>query len=264
MTDNFKMPFEAAKKHARSLYPEESCGFIVDGAYVPVVNQADDPSSHKEVDCGCRMCAFKISTEDSIKYLARAQMILHSHPDGNLFPSRVDMAGQISTGVPWGIIALDESRTGDPEVWGDQLPIQPLLGRQFMHGIRDCYSVIRDAYRLGSDGLKAQGVTDEWPFAPITLKDVPRNDAWWETDDDLYGQIPFSHGWREVSREDVYPGDCFLMKIRSDCYNHAGVLISKDLIMHHLPSRMSRREPAGLWARQSVKWLRYTGMTEDA
>ncbi len=69
----------------------------------------------------------------------------------------------------------------------------------------------------------------------------------------------FKHGWTEIRREDAQPGDCFLAKIRSDKFNHAGVLVSRDLIMHHLPGRMSRREPAGIWARQAGRWLRYAG-----
>jgi hypothetical protein len=49
------------------------------------------------------------------------------------------------------------------------------------------------------------------------------------------------------------------MKIRSSKENHGGILVGNDLIVHHLPSRMSRREPAGLWGRQATRWLRYKG-----
>lgn len=266
MTHEFQSAFEDAKKHARSVFPEESCGFIVNGSYKPVQNMAGDPATHdaENANCECRLCTFRISKADTAKYLGSAQMVLHSHPYGPLYPSQADMQGQIDTGVPWGIIALDETRIGNPEIWSDDLPIAPLLQRSFLHGIRDCYSLIRDTFRTGRDGLIEQEITNEWPYAPIVLKDVPRNDAWWNTEDDHYGLLPPSYGWQEIGIEDAQPGDVFLMKIRSPKFNHAGLLISRDLIMHHLPERFSRREPAGIWARNAGKWLRYTGIITDA
>ncbi len=266
MEQKFEIAFAEAKIHARAVFPEESCGFIVDDAYIPVDNQAADPAQHEEgnVNCPCRLCAFKISKADSAKYLGKAQMILHSHPHGPVFPSRLDMIGQIATAVPWGIIALDEDRIGDPELFGDQLPIAPLLERQFMHGIRDCYSLVRDTFRMGREGLMEAGITDEWPLDPIVLKDVPRDDAWWNGEDDFYNVLASSYGWKEITLEEAQPGDVFLNKIESDKFNHAGVLISNDLIMHHLPSRFSRREPSGIWARAAKRWLRYTGEPVNA
>ncbi|MDE4297081.1 Mov34/MPN/PAD-1 family protein [Phaeobacter gallaeciensis] len=266
MTMNFEKAYEAAKKHARKVFPEESCGFIVDGVYIPVENHAVDPALHEDgnTNCSCRLCAFKISKTDTANYLGKAQMVIHSHPHGPVFPSRQDMEGQIETAVPWGIIALDEDRIGDPEVWGDQLPVAPLLERQFMHGIRDCYSLVRDTFRAGHEGLAQQGITTEWPFAPITLKEVPRDDAWWEGGDDFYNVLADSYGWKEIKMEEAQPGDVFLCKIRSQKFNHAGILVSRDLILHHLPSRFSRREPVGLWARSAGRWLRYTGVVANA
>lgn len=265
-TQDFTIAFEAAKAHARAAFPEESCGFIVDGAYVPVENVAADPSKHEpdNKDCGCRLCAFKISKADTAKYLPSAQMILHSHPDGPVYPSKRDMQGQFDTAVPWGIIALDKDRIGDPITWGDQLPVKPILGRTFMHGVTDCYSLIRDTFRLGHDELKRMGITDQWPYAPIILKDAARDDAWWNHEDNFYNDLPPSFGWVPISMEEARPGDLFLIKIRTDKFNHAGVMIADDLILHHLPQRFSRREPVGVWARNAGRWLRYTGVYQDA
>lgn len=256
---NFSDAFEAAKLHARQQYPAESCGLVVDGVYIPMTNAAWDESEHKDQDCSCRLCTFRISKIEMTPYLGRIQMILHSHPDSPIFPSRSDMEGQIASGVPWGVVSLDESRISDFEVWGDQLPIAPLLGRQFLHGIRDCYSTIRDTYRMGHDALKQAGITSEWPFESTILREVPRDDAWWDGDDDFYNILAGPYGWEEISGADASPGDVFLSKIKSNKFNHGGVLISKDLILHHLPGRMSRREPSGIWARAAGRWLRYTG-----
>lgn len=257
---DFKKGFPDAKKHARKMYPEEMCGFIIDGEFVPVDNVAIDPSEHKkDGECLCRLCHFKVRNSDSLKYLDKCQAIIHSHPNSPIYPSQADMEGQRRTAVPWGIINLDDERVSDPEMFGDELPIPDLLGRSFMHGIRDCYDAIRDTFRMGKDDLAASDITKQWPFAPITLKNVPRNDAWWESSDDFYGVLPFSYGWKEIERREARPGDVFLVKIRSDKFNHAGVLVAQDLILHHLPGRVSRREPAGLWGRQAGRWLRYIG-----
>jgi proteasome lid subunit RPN8/RPN11 len=266
LTQNFNNAYAAAKEHARASFPEESCGFVINDEYVPVENNAADPTRHEDgnLACPCRLCQFKISHADTATYLGKAQMILHSHPNGPVFPSRLDMTAQIATGVPWGVIALDEDRIGNPEVWGDQLPPAELVGREFMHGIRDCYSLVRDTFRLGHDELKKLGVTDEWPYAPITLTDVPRDDAWWHGEDDFYNILAGSYGWAEIKMEDAQPGDVFLNKIQSTKLNHAGLLIASDLILHHLPGRFSRREPSGLWARNADRWLRYTGKGENA
>lgn len=260
MTD-FSKAFLDAKLHARQVFPEEACGIVLDSEYIRMQNEAADPAHHEEgnPDCACRLCSFKISSEKIAPNLSKIQFILHSHPNGTPSPSKIDMAMQIASQVPWGIIPITEDRVGDPVLWGDQLPISPVLGRQFIHGVNDCYSVIRDAFRLGRDGLIEQGVTSSWPYAPITLRDVPRNNEWWNSDDDLYGLLPPSHGWKEISREELQPGDAFLVRFNSDKFSHAGMLIDENLVLHHLPNRMSRREPAGGWIRKAERFLRYTG-----
>lgn len=256
-----KNPIEQAKKHAIEAFPEESCGWIIRDEYIPSKNIADDPVNHKEGDntCGCRLCMFRVDKKDVAKYLPKADMLIHSHPNGPLWPSQCDMASQMKMGLPWGIIPVEEGRAGDPEIWGDTLPIPELLGRTFMHGIRDCYSIIRDTFRMGKERLAMDGITKNWPFDPIYLADCPRDDAWWEGDDDLYTTNPIKWGFVDVKFEDIKPGDVFLTSIRSEKLNHGGLLISNDLIMHHLPQRVSRREPSAIWGRQAKKWVRYVG-----
>lgn len=249
----------AAKAHARAEYPKESCGFIKGDAFTPVANICADAATHdaENPDCACQLCAFLISSEDVLANLD-AEAVIHSHPDGPMYPSAADMEGQMADGRPWGIIALSEDRVSEPWFWGDSLPIRPLIGREFMHGICDCYSLVRDVFRLGKQALAEQGIPD-WPFEPITLLDYPRDDAWWNKDFDLYNLEAFKVGFVEIKREEARPGDAFLCKINSGKFNHGGLLIGNDLLLHHLPARLSRREPAGLWARHAGRWLRYVG-----
>jgi proteasome lid subunit RPN8/RPN11 len=257
--DQFSTAIDAAKAHARSVYPEESCGFIVKGEYIPVTNQAGDPAEHtKDVSCRCRLCAFAISDADYLKVAKDLQMVVHSHPGGPAYPSKTDMAHQEISGVTWAIITLDEERFGPVTVWGGDCPTEKLIEREFIHGINDCYSLIRDVFALGREGMKAQGM--DWPHDPITLPVYPRNDQWWERDNDnFYETKPQEIGFVEVQNYEVRPGDVFLCKIRSNQLNHGGVLLGNNLILHHLPQRLSRREPAGLWSRTAEKWIRYVG-----
>lgn len=248
---------EAAKQHARQCYPEESCGIVVDGVYIPVENIARDPLEHTgERDCACRLCSFAMPANVLMKH-PDATMILHSHPNGPLYPSELDMQQQIQSGLTWGIIPLDEDRVGDPILWGGDEPMQPLIGREFVHGIHDCYALIRDTFALGREELARQDII--WPFDPIHLADCPRDDAWWEDGQDLYLDNFAAWGFEEIAFEEARPGDVFLVKIRSEKFNHGGLLIGNSLILHHLPGRLSRREPAGIWARHAGVWLRYKG-----
>lgn len=236
----------AAQEHAREEFPKEACGVIVAGTYYPCRNIAEDPISD-----------FAIHPQDLAGALTngKLEMIVHSHPNGPIGPSRADMEGQIKSGVAWAIIVVDEDRVSEPLVWGADTPIAPLIGRSFIHGIHDCYSLIRDTYRLGREGCAAQEV--DWPFDPIVLPMGERDDCWWDNGDDLYVENFGPAGFKVIDFTEAQPGDVFLCKIRSDKLNHGGLLLPNSLVMHHLPNRLSRREPAGLWARQADLWLRY-------
>ncbi|MBA8881734.1 Mov34/MPN/PAD-1 family protein [Phyllobacterium myrsinacearum] len=251
--------FEAAKAHSRAEYPKESCGVIADGVYVPFENVALPEFEHvAEGKCGCQLCSFVIDGED---YAARTagktvNYIVHSHPDGPRYPSKGDMEQQIATQVPWAIITTDGERVSDPTIWGEG-QIAPMIGREFMHGVHDCYSIIRDTFRLGKDKLAEQDI--EWPFDPIELPEVPRDDAWWELEgEDLYTQLFSKFGFEVINMADARPGDVFLCAVGdSGKLNHGGVLLGNDCLLHHLPKRQSRRDPSGLWGRSADLWIRY-------
>lgn len=260
--ERYAPALKSAREHARLVFPEESCGFIVDGLYIALTNIARPAGEHvqNDRDCPCVLCAFVVEDREYLKYAGRIQAVVHSHPNGPAFPSASDMIHQDASGLAWIILTLDESRFGPVTVWGGDCPIEPLIGREFIHGISDCYSLIKDVFDLGREALAQQEI--DWPLAPISLPVAPRNDGWWELGDDLYQDNFGPAGFVEVSISDVKPGDVFLAKIRSQKLNHGGVLLNNNLILHHLPQRLSRREPAGIWARSAAKWIRYTGASK--
>lgn len=240
---------ESAKRHARLEFPKESCGVVVDDRYIPCTNVAADP-----------LTEFRIAPDELGRAVADGKLVavIHSHPGGPVFPSEADMRSQMSGDVPWGIIPLDEDRTGELVLWGDTLPIPDIVGREFLHGVRDCYNLIRDCFRLGRDRLAEQGV-EGWPYDPIELEEIPRDDGWWDRGRDLYRTNFERVGFHPVPLNEARAGDVFLLAIRSSQLNHGGVILSNNLILHHLPARLSRREPAGLWARRADLILRWSG-----
>ncbi len=249
---------EAAREHAREKYPEESCGIVARGKYIKVLNSAEDPSTHVEgnPNCNCRLCSFVISPKAANKYLYTCEGVIHSHPNGNAYPSKADMAGQIQMDIPWAIIPLDEEREYEAIEWGgDYIP--PIIGREFVHGVTDCCSIIRDVFRLGKDKLAEQDIS--WPFDPIPFEECAREDGWWANGENLYEDNIKGHGFVEIKSHEARPGDVFLLKIRSQITNHGGVLLEDNLILHHLPNRVSRREVAGAWGAHAHIWLRYVG-----
>lgn len=240
----------AMQDHAKRDFPKESCGLIVNGAYVPMFNYAPDPLMH-----------FRIAGEQWVKYSKdgfKIDAVVHSHPNGPAYPNADDMQSQVQTNVPWVIIVTDGEKCLKPVIWGGDVPA--ILGREFVHGVTDCYSLIRDTFALGRDELAKQDIS--WPFPPIKILEHPRDDCWWakeEGGDDLYLKGFEKTGFKKVRSDEVKPGDVFFAKIRSKQFNHGGLLNTPDLILHHLPGRLSRREPCGLWARMADLWVRYEG-----
>ncbi|HYG86993.1 MAG TPA: Mov34/MPN/PAD-1 family protein [Azospirillum sp.] len=223
----------AAHAHALAEYPRESCGVVIDGRYVPMQNVADDPARD-----------FRIAARAYAKVVRKAALILHSHPDGDPWPSKADMQGQLQTGKPWGLFTCNGEACGEVRLWGDGLPVPELLGRPFVPGITDCYSLVRDYYRIERG---------------IVLPEVPRDDQWWNAGENLYLDHLDAAGFRIVPESEIQPGDSFLACIRADVPNHAGVLVGADLILHHLANRLSRREPVGPWLRKVHCWVRHHG-----
>jgi proteasome lid subunit RPN8/RPN11 len=240
----------AARAHALAQYPLEACGIVIGGVYYPCTNVHETPETHFRIAGAERLELEKKGTVEAI---------IHSHPDGLMCPSQADMEGQLASGVTWGVMACAGGQTSDVVLWGGNEPIAPLIGRPFVHGIWDCYELIRDAYALGADALKEQGVTAQWPYPPIELPSFSRDDGWWTKGGDLYRENFGRAGFVEIPAHDARAGDVFLCRIHSEVPNHGGILVESDLLLHHLPLRVSRREGAGIWARAADTWLRYAG-----
>lgn len=228
-----------AQHHAMEAYPAPSFGAVIGGNYVPY-----DATSLEEA-------VARAVAHD-------ADGLIYSKPDELPMPSAVEMELQKRANIAFGVMGGTPDTYEPAFTWGDSLERPPLIGRPFVHGIWDCYSLVRDAFELGQKGMAAQGFRD-WPHPPIEMPDVPRDDAWWTKGQNLYIDWLKPAGFVQIDEEQARPGDGFFMKIRSDVLNHAGLLIDDNTILHHLPTRLSRRENGGIWFRQIEMWVRYQG-----
>lgn len=251
---------DAIRAHAVAEYPRECCGLVVvDGRreqYVPCRNEALG-NDH-----------FELSAEDyaSAEDLGRIAAVVHSHPDAPAAPSAADRVACEASGLPWYIVAVARDESGQA-VAGEPIGFTPtgfqapLLGRQFAHGVLDCYTLVRDWY------ARERG---------IALPDFARQDGWWEPgrQGNLYMDHYAEAGFRPLtSSEALEPGDVVLMMIRSDRVNHAGVYLGgeglreepglhpvPDALLHHLYGRLSERVVYGGMLRECTRIvLRYKG-----
>lgn len=230
----FGLDVEAgARAHALEEFPRESCGVVVVNGYVPVANISSEPEKHFEMSA------------DTWTAHGRVQAVIHSHgPAAALAPSADDMRHQIASDVPWAITRTDGVAASPLMWWGDFRLDEPLLGRQFIHGVTDCYGAIRSEY---------------WQRLGVRLKDFPRDDQWWSEDQDLYRDGFPQAGFRAIPAGEAKVGDVALIAFRSKVPNHGGVLVEDGLFYHHLQNRLSCREPLGRWQSMITHWLRYEG-----
>lgn len=213
---------DEAEAHALLAQPAESCGLLVRAAGCRPLYRA------------CRNIAgadsFQLDPDDlaavedaGFEVLA----IVHSHPgQDDPAPSAADLECCDTGDLPWHIVGVPSLRwvTVTP---AHQLP--ELVGRSFEYGASDCYSIVRDWYRLERS---------------VWLADVPRTSDTEEDGSSIYLPRLQAHGWRAVASE-PRPGDVLLMRMGAREANHAAVYLGDNLILHHLEGRLSSREPWG-------------------
>lgn len=243
LTDEIKAAIQA---HAAECFPAECCGLIVNDVYV----QCRNISKHTD--------QFEIHPEDlaMAEDSGEIQAFVHSHPNASARASELDLLQIELHQKPWVICAYPDIEFQVYEPCGYRAP---LVGRNYIHGIQDCYSIVRDFYEreLG-----------------INLIDFEREDAWWEhkESESLYLDGFGEAGFIEVN--DLQYGDVMLCRVgRTEHVNHAIIwlgdqtalkseqteaCVGSSIILHHPYGRKSTREVFGhQWQERVVKVVRY-------
>lgn len=221
---------------AMDSYPNEACAYIIKNKLVPVNNISETPDRN-----------FELSLEDSLLQF-KASGFIHSHPNGPFWPSGADMISQKSCKVPFGIVTCTKDSCST-SIWlhDNNLSIQ-LEERPFIHGIFDCYSLIRAYYKQAQN---------------LVIPDFPRDMSWWEKDKngnhpDLYMRNFELAGFKEIDKDDqMQIGDGILMSIQTNVVSHAAVYIGDGLLLHHLRGKISKKDSATAWRKFYTKIVRY-------
>lgn len=223
------------KRHAASQYPKEACGLLVlkDGVelFVACANISTTPSEH-----------FVLDPKDYLKASLESEIvaICHTHPDYSAQPSLADKSACEASHMPWYILSYPVCDLHYLKPCGFKAP---LLGRPFVHGIHDCYSLCQDYYKeIG-----------------ILIPHYDRPDKWWDNGMDLYEDNFRDAGFVEVDKPQLH--DAVLMRIRSKVSNHAAVFHKPDCIIHHLYDQLSHEVVyGGFWAKVTSKILRHKSL----
>ncbi|MDE9553068.1 C40 family peptidase [Xenorhabdus bovienii] len=225
---------QAIMDHAKAEYPKECCGLVIQNSrkqhYIRSRNTAPSPTEQ-----------FSMHPEDyaEAEDIGTIIAIAHSHPDATTQPSQLDIAQCDLSQIPWVIVSWPE---GDIRTIMPTGGIKPLLGRPFVHGIWDCYAIVRDWYRLERD---------------IDIPDFERSDGWWERGENLYMKNYADAGFTECSGE-LQIGDVIIMQVQANEPNHAGIYIGDGLMLHHMHGQLSNRVSySGYWQERTVMMLRH-------
>ena len=216
---------DAALKHAKEQDPRESVGVLI------VIKGKEQYYPCNNLSTYSQQC-FILDPEDYVKADALGEItaIVHSHPVTPPSPSQADKVSCEQSGLKWHIV------NPKTEMWGYCEPTgykPPLIGRQWVWGVTDCWSLVRDYYK---EQHNIQLLDYERPTTPQDFLDNP-----------LFEQYAERTGFRELNKDEkLQKGDVLLMSILHPTLNHVAIFLG-DEILHHLADRLSTREPYNEW-----------------
>jgi len=216
---------DAALKHAKEQDPRESVGVLI------IIKGKEQYYPCKNLSTYSQQC-FILDPEDYVKADALGEItaIVHSHPVTPPSPSQADKVSCEQSGLKWHIV------NPKTETWGYCEPTgykPPLIGRQWVWGVTDCWSLVRDYYK---EQHNIQLLDYQRPTTPQDFLDNP-----------LFEQYAERTGFRELNKDEkLQKGDVLLMSILHPTLNHVAIFLG-DEILHHLADRLSTREPYNQW-----------------
>ena len=216
---------DAALKHAKEQDPRESVGVLI------VIKGKEQYYPCNNLSTYSQQC-FILDPEDYVKADALGEItaIVHSHPVTPPSPSQADKVSCEQSGLKWHIV------NPKTETWGYCEPTgykPPLIGRQWVWGVTDCWSLVRDYYK---EQHNIQLLDYQRPTKPQDFLDNP-----------LFEQYAERTGFRELNKDEkLQKGDVLLMSILHPTLNHVAIFLG-DEILHHLADRLSTREPYNEW-----------------
>lgn len=229
-----QVDIDKALEHARREFPKEACGvFTRSIGYFPCTNIDPEPNENFQMKE-----YFQVAANES-----DVIAIFHSHTNGETSPTVADMHFQIKTAFPWCVGVLNNK--GEPIdffSWGSDV-IPPLLGRQYRSGAMDCFSIIRDAYKM---------------WYNIDLPEFPRDRDFVDKGQNIYLDNYGYAFFKLITPEQLMPGDVVLGSIGGrGIINHGAIVLNEKEIIHHFTGHLSCRDSLASWFRRLNICLRH-------
>ena len=96
-------------------------------------------------------------------------------------------------------------------------------GRPFLHGLFDCYTLVRDYYKRNFNIFLPTNIQRDW--------------EWWNKGQNLYLENAKDYSFEEV--EDIKKHDVLIMAVNSPVPNHAAIYLGEGKILHHMAGKFS-------------------------
>lgn len=213
---------QAAMSHAKAEFPDEACGAIIKGKYLPFENTVEDKAN-----------AFEISADAWFVHYTAGDVdcLVHSHNDFNK-ASVLDQVQQKELDIPSLIINLRQKSVIDCIVFGCE-EIAPLFGRPFFYGAFDCISLVNDFVRQEFD-IVLPNPAHDWEF--WLHGESPLEDFLAQDNNKTVYEIPVT----EARRGDIL----FYNMYGTRYYNHMAAVYEDNMtILHHLDGHISGKYP---------------------
>ena len=227
---------ETALAHAKEQDPKESCGLLL-----------NIKGKHKYFPCNnLSLSNYQCFILDPIDYIKADNTgeivgIVHSHPITPPIASQADMVSCEQSGLVWYIVNPKTEQWGKYEPCGFK---PPLRGREWVWGVQDCWSLVRDWYKE-----EKNIILKDW-VRPTTLEEFNKNP--------MFEECAKETGFKVLEKnEKLENGDLLFMSIFEKGMNHVAIFLDGD-VLHHLTDRLSCKEPYSNWLQKCTgKRLRY-------
>jgi proteasome lid subunit RPN8/RPN11 len=229
---------QAVAAHAAQESPKEACGLVIvfkgRKSYIPCTNATEVGGDR-----------FLIPAEEYAAAEDKGEIIgiCHSHPFISPEPSQADRCSCEITKLPWLIVNHPIGSYSIIEPSGYKAP---LVGREFSHGVLDCYQLCKDYYEVEHG---------------IQIPHYDRAELWWEKGMNLIVDNFKEAGFSQIEESELKPGDAILLQLGATVPNHAAIYVGDNLILHHVTNRLSSRDVyGGYWRKAATTFLRHKSL----
>ena len=222
-----------AEKHAVDCLPAEACGLlaIIEGkeTYWPCKNLGDSSFEF-----------FIIDPDDWAECEDTGEIIgvIHSHPIGSAEPSDTDKAACEHIGFPYYIYSFEQKNWSQINPSGWKAP--SLIGRRFIWGKHDCWSIIHDWYK-------------ETKNIELMQWERPKKIKHFLANPEFEKALPLGGFVKQKNNENIEVGDVLLFKSVTGNLDHVAVYIGDNMILNHCIKTLSCRELFDLRYQQALR-----------